>query len=358
MRITAKYLLESLGAKVIPPPAVSQKTIEIGLSLCDEQYCMPFKVNVGDIVRAVEAGANTVLAAQSEGLCRFGGLWVPQKKIVERYFGKEIDFIPINQFDSMSSINKLIDTIKITISKEELIDVIERTIYKIDLCNEATGLSNYIRPRAVNKRKLSDIFWTAIDKIDTAKTWKDIKDTKDKIHKLFSDIPVNDKIKPVKIMLTGSIFDVAVPSSKFQLVEILGNMGAEVIPTLEFHDIIVLKNIAHDEKSKIRASEYARRNKELSQAAKKYIGVMASYYGFGGFAMQTVGNAALAKEKGFDGIVHIYPFGCMPEIVARSMLKKISKDTDIPILSLSIDEHTAAAGFLTRIEAFMDIVRR
>jgi predicted nucleotide-binding protein (sugar kinase/HSP70/actin superfamily) len=36
---------------------------------------------------------------------------------------------------------------------------------------------------------------------------------------------------------------------------------------------------------------------------------------------------------------------------------KISEKYDIPILSLSIDEHTAEAGFITRVEAFLDMLR-
>ena len=61
---------------------------------------------------------------------------------------------------------------------------------------------------------------------------------------------------------------------------------------------------------------------------------------------------ALAKE-GVDGIVHILPFTCMPEIVAQSVLPLVSRDYQIPILTIVVDEHSAEAGIQTRLEAFV-----
>jgi predicted nucleotide-binding protein (sugar kinase/HSP70/actin superfamily) len=43
------------------------------------------------------------------------------------------------------------------------------------------------------------------------------------------------------------------------------------------------------------------------------------------------------------------------------MIEKIvrkSKDFSKPILSLTIDEHTGEAGFITRLEAFVDMLYR
>jgi predicted nucleotide-binding protein (sugar kinase/HSP70/actin superfamily) len=51
------------------------------------------------------------------------------------------------------------------------------------------------------------------------------------------------------------------------------------------------------------------------------------------------------------------PFSCLPEHVTQSILPKISKDIDIPVLSLSLDEQTAIANQRTRIEAFVDLLR-
>lgn len=48
----------------------------------------------------------------------------------------------------------------------------------------------------------------------------------------------------------------------------------------------------------------------------------------------------------------------MPEIVAKSILPNVSKDYSFPIMTLIIDEMTGEAGYMTRIEAFMDLIKR
>jgi predicted nucleotide-binding protein (sugar kinase/HSP70/actin superfamily) len=61
-------------------------------------------------------------------------------------------------------------------------------------------------------------------------------------------------------------------------------------------------------------------------------------------------------QEGVDGIVHILPFTCMPEIVAQSILPSVGKDYQLPILTVVVDEHTGIAGIRTRLEAFVDLL--
>lgn len=49
---------------------------------------------------------------------------------------------------------------------------------------------------------------------------------------------------------------------------------------------------------------------------------------------------------------------CMPEIISRSILPQVSRDHDMPVLSLVLDEHTGEAGIQTRLEAFVDLLER
>jgi predicted nucleotide-binding protein (sugar kinase/HSP70/actin superfamily) len=65
----------------------------------------------------------------------------------------------------------------------------------------------------------------------------------------------------------------------------------------------------------------------------------------------------LYRRHGFDGVVHIMPFTCMPETIAKSILPRVSRDVGIPVLSLVIDEMTGKAGVATRLEAFVDLAR-
>jgi len=81
-------------------------------------------------------------------------------------------------------------------------------------------------------------------------------------------------------------------------------------------------------------------------------------YWIGGHARECIAEAVEADKKDFDGAIQVYPMGCMPEVVARSILPTISKDRDFPILTLVVDEMTGEAGYMTRIEAFLDLLER
>ena len=52
------------------------------------------------------------------------------------------------------------------------------------------------------------------------------------------------------------------------------------------------------------------------------------------------------------------PFTCIPEIVARSILPRVSRALGIPVMSLILDEQTGLAGVLTRLEVFVDLLAR
>ena len=64
---------------------------------------------------------------------------------------------------------------------------------------------------------------------------------------------------------------------------------------------------------------------------------------------------SLAKKC--DGIIHVKPFGCMPEINAMPALMNISADFKIPVLFFSFDAQTSETGVKTRLEAFYDMIK-
>ncbi|OQA07808.1 MAG: hypothetical protein BWY65_01735 [Firmicutes bacterium ADurb.Bin373] len=78
----------------------------------------------------------------------------------------------------------------------------------------------------------------------------------------------------------------------------------------------------------------------------------------GGHGRDSIGNTILCAKRGFDGMIQIAPFTCIPEIVARTILPRVSRDYDIPVLTFFLDEQTGKAGMSTRLEAFTDLMRR
>lgn len=78
----------------------------------------------------------------------------------------------------------------------------------------------------------------------------------------------------------------------------------------------------------------------------------------GGHGVNSIGETVLYAQHGFDGVVQLAPFACIPEIVAKGILPSVSRDYGIPVLTLFIDEQTGKAGVQTRLEAFVDLLER
>ena len=77
----------------------------------------------------------------------------------------------------------------------------------------------------------------------------------------------------------------------------------------------------------------------------------------GGHDMENTGYIMEFAEMGFDGVVHLMPFGCLPELITRSILPQLSEEYNIPVLTMSIDEQNGEANTQTRLEAFTDMIK-
>jgi len=70
------------------------------------------------------------------------------------------------------------------------------------------------------------------------------------------------------------------------------------------------------------------------------------------------GNTIYYGLMGFDGVIHVAPFPCMPEFTVASVIDDIAHDYGIVAMHLTFDLHTADAGMITRLEAFTDMLKR
>jgi len=60
------------------------------------------------------------------------------------------------------------------------------------------------------------------------------------------------------------------------------------------------------------------------------------------------------QKKEVDGLICLDAFGCGPDSLMIELLKRYTKEKNKIFLHLRLDEHTAEAGLITRVEAFVD----
>ncbi len=66
-----------------------------------------------------------------------------------------------------------------------------------------------------------------------------------------------------------------------------------------------------------------------------------------------------AGRADVDGVIGVMAFGCGPDSLMIDMINRRSREQGkAPFMSISIDEHTAEAGLITRLEAFVDMTLR
>ena len=166
------------------------------------------------------------------------------------------------------------------------------------------------------------------------------------MRRLFSSIPLasDGESSLVKIGIVGELFMVEEPNANFELERKLGELGAYVERGIWLSEW--LNERFHFEPWKKARTKRARR------LARGYLEHSA-----GGESLISVGGTIDFARRGFDGVIHVMPFTCMPEIVAQGILTRVSRDISFPILTLIIDEHTGEAGVNTRLEAFADLLR-
>lgn len=75
----------------------------------------------------------------------------------------------------------------------------------------------------------------------------------------------------------------------------------------------------------------------------------------------TIAGAAMALMAGtrpVQGIIFLTCFACGPDALVGELIRQQAGQLNIPCMQLALDEHTAEAGLVTRLEAFTDMVKR
>lgn len=343
--VAAKGFLEDLGVEVVIPPLCNRKTLEIGTKHSPEGACLPLKVNIGNYVQSIEKGADTIILTGSCGPCRFGYYGIVQKEILKD-MGYDVDIIV---FDPPGeNINNFFNRVRKVANGKHLYKVMSSLYSAYKVARELDDMDKmmfHIRPREVNKGEVRNIYYDYIENMDkthgTQKMIKLVKETQEKI----KSVRINSSLKPLKVGIIGEIYTVIEPFVNLNIEEKLGDYGVEVDRSMTVSGWI---------KSNI-FSKLAMINseKELEKAAEPYLKSM-----IGGHARQCIGNAVLYSRKGYNGVIQLLPFSCMPEIVASSILPNLSKKENIPYMTLVVDELTGESGYITRLEAFIDMLER
>ena len=340
--IPFKALFQRLDVDYVIPPVNNQHTLSLGVKYSPEGLCIPFKLTLGNLIESVELGADSLLMVGGAGICRLGYYAKTQEEII-RDLGYDFEMIQvgvserklfgllktIKRLSNYAPWTKIISAFRFGLAKLSALDRIERVVQKVRAVERIKGTANHLFTQAVK----------AIDQADDYDTLKKVQ--VDYINQL-NHVEKDSQYKPLIVGITGEFYVLLEPFSSFDVESELGKLGVEVRRTIFISEwtkfSLFLNPLGMNEKARIHkaALPYLKRD-------------------IGGDGWESVGEKVLhAKE--YDGIVHLAPFTCTPEIVAQNIMP--STKENIPVLTILCDEQTAKAGMLTRLEAFVELLKR
>jgi predicted nucleotide-binding protein (sugar kinase/HSP70/actin superfamily) len=341
--IAFKWLIENSGHECIVPPEPSKRTLDLGVRYAPEFACIPFKILLGTYLEVAEKGAEVIITSGGMGPCRAGYYWVMHRYLLEEIHQnvKVIAFEPplCNLRDFVQKLHFIRASGGLSI--KEFIQVIKTTWEKIKAIDDVEMSSHRIRPYEINRGDTTRALWQALDMIDEANTITEIIEAKNEGLKILQNINMDRRRNPLKIGIIGEIYVVLEPAANHYIQIMLGEMGVETDRSIYL-------------------SAYTRNNtivnleEDIHKIARPYLNEAP----IGGHGVNSIGETVLYARHGFDGVVQLAPFACIPEIVAKSIIPSISHDLDIPVLTLFIDEQTGKAGVQTRLEAFVDLLQK
>jgi len=340
--IPLKALFDRLNVDLVIPPVSNQRTLSMGVRYSPEGLCIPFKLTLGNLIEAAELGADTLIMAGGTGICRLGYYAKIQEQIIHD-LGYNCEMVQlgvseqklfgllkiIKRLSNCASWSKIISAFRFGLAKLNALDRIERVVQKVRPVERIKGTANRLYAKAIK----------AIDKADDYATLKKVQtDYIDQLNQVIND----NQAQPLIVGITGEFYVVLEPFSNLDVESELGKLGVEVRRTTFISEwtkfSLFLNPLGMNEKARIHkaALPYLKRD-------------------IGGDGWESVGEKVLhAKE--YDGLIHLAPFTCMPEIIAQNIMP--STKENIPVLTILCDEQLAKPGILTRLEAFVDLLER
>ena len=330
-----KYIVEqALGCRYVMPPALTQRTMELGTKHSPDFVCTPFKTMLGSMIEALEAGADTLL--MTHGLCRLGYYGELLEQIL-RDLGYQFDFINLSDYDmgKKREYLRIVRRFNPQVNPARFLAQFMEGVKMAEYVDEITGEYYKNCGFDATKSQYRQAYRDFLTAMYTARSRSEVEEGYRAARRALQSIPLDKPQRPLRVGVVGEFYTVMDPFSNLELEQKLADMGVELHRWM---------NVT---------------NQFLHYGGQKNLRVKIQdlcRYDMGPTSTANIWYARECAERGYDGIVHIKSAGCTPEIDVMPVLQNISADYKIPVLYLTYDAQTSDVGLTTRLEAFYDMI--
>ncbi len=306
-----KTFFEELGAEVIVSPPTTQTMLSAGSSRVVADTCLPVKVFIGHVLSLVEE-------------CDY--IFIPAVRSVKK------------KVYNCSKFLGLPDMTKAVVPESPpILDIdIDINKGKRDLYLAIYQLGRHFTWNPYKVRRATMAAWQA--------------------HRNYRQLMFSHRLTPPQAIAriygtseAASKTDFSQPTSTQATIAVIGHVYL-LYDDLLNHRLIHRLEQAHSEV----LTPEMRTADELQSATAKLVG--GAYWTY---EEEVVGAGAHYLGSGADGIIGIMTFGCGPDSLMMDMVRRqAARLRTIPFMGITLEEHTAEAGIITRLEAFLDMIHR
>ncbi|MBY8984799.1 MAG: hypothetical protein KGD65_07020 [Candidatus Lokiarchaeota archaeon] len=305
-----KKLLEELDVDLILSPPTNKKIVEEGVTHGFGELCIPVKIYYGHVLKLIRENPD------------LDYLFVPRyvAEVKESYFCPKFLSLP--------------DIIKILPGVPKILNF-EVNVKEFPIATSAIELG----------KELGKTQNQSLDAYREAQRYFD------EYHKSLRDgAPVNHALRlaernrpftlpkrkekgDLKFLLLGHVYNIFDSFINLDFQKKLHDQGVEVL-TIENLPESIFKTPVIISK---RLRNYWRHEEEIMQSIRYF----------------------LTKGRGeIDGVIFLISFACGPDSLISELIMRDMKVVGLPFLEITMDEHSGEAGLLTRVESFVEMVRR
>lgn len=293
-------LFEKLGNEVVLSDPTSGDLLNEGVKESVSEICVPMKVYVGQVLNLLEKGVDLIYIPRFVSI-RKGITFCP------KFLG-----LPDMIKNSLSAVKGRILTHEIRAKTDDISEYKNYVSFR-DIFQVSRGELK----KALDKARQNWLKFRSLQQ-EGYKTEKLLLGEKEKREEGF-----------LKIGVLGYVYNLYDRFINMDFMERLEEMGAKIV-TFEMLDGEIIDRFVRN----LRKPMFWEFTNKLMAAGYHFI-----------------------NSEDIDGIIHITAFGCGPDSILGPFLEIDAGKKNKPFMTLRIDEQTGESHLITRIEAFLDLLR-
>lgn len=298
----------SLGFKIILSDNTTKQTMSDGSALVVTETCLPIKIYLGHIINLINKGVKNIFVPSLQSVApkvyncsKIRGLPDLVRNVVKGDF------------------NIIEPTLDKSAKKQGLYEFLKEAV-------EPFGITDFETIKKASKQgwKVYNNFHIMMRSgVSYKQALKNALEGK-------LSLDTDEKTGLINVALVSHGYNIYDERACMKIIDKLEKMGVNVYTALQLTNEQMEEGVSALGTRRYWANEY-----EMTGTAGHYL-----------------------KDNKIDGIITLNSFGCGPDSLMIENITRKAKSFNKPLLVLTIDEHTGEAGFVTRLEAFIDMLFR